>query len=132
MPASTGCTPADCVTSQKVRTPWRAAAAVMASTSATSPVADCTCENTAIQVFASRASASSARGTERTVMSSRWRNGKTMELKSPWAISTVAPGGTAAATTLVCTEVCDPMAIRSGVMPTRSAKDPRVRSMIGS
>ncbi len=65
--------------------------------------------------------ASSASGTLRTRMPGRCKKGNTIELKSPSTQRTSAPSGTAAATTLVITEVWEPVATRSGATPTSFA-----------
>jgi hypothetical protein len=59
--ASTGIQPTACVASHTVRAPTRAAAATIASISATSPEADCTSENATRAVSGEIASASCAR-----------------------------------------------------------------------
>jgi len=48
-------------------------------------------------------------------------DGKTIDEKSPSTHSTSAPAGTAAATSAVNTEVCDPAATRSVPTPTSRA-----------
>ncbi len=61
----------------------RAAASAMAAPSETSPVADCTSENTTSQVWSVIDSARAASGTVRTRRSGRCRNGNMIDEKSP-------------------------------------------------
>ena len=57
-----------------------------------------------------------------------WTNGSTIDEKSPSAISTSEPSGSAAATRAAATDACEPIATRSASTPTSDAKCPRVRS----
>src|SRR5690606_17430334 len=103
----------------------------IAGASAILPVADCASENATSHVDSPIASGSALSGTERTRSSFRTWKGKTIELKSPSTHSTSAPAGTAAATTLAMTEVCEPVATREGSIPTSDAYDDRDASRMG-
>ena len=121
--ASTGIHPTACVASHTVRAPTRAAAAPMASRSATSPEPDCTSEKATRSVSAAISSARVRSGTARTSMPRpAWTKGSTSEENSSSGTSTRAPLGSAAASSETCAEVWEPIATRSGATPTRRAK----------
>ena len=110
-----------------VSAPWRRAAALMAAMSATSPVADWTAEYTTTSTPGSMDAANSASGTDRTrtPRSACTANGKTSEVNSMSAVSTVAPSGTATATGANSWDTVAPVATRAGSAPTNPANRSR-------
>ena len=93
--AATGSHPTAWVASHSVRAPARRAAATMAAASATSPVADCTSENATSAVLGADLVGERGErdGCARARPRPEWTNGRTIDEKSPSAMSTSAPIG---------------------------------------
>jgi hypothetical protein len=107
-----------------VRAPWCAAAAAIASSSATRPSALWTELNATRSCCAPSASASRSTGTSstRTPRASWARNGNRTLVKSSSAHSTLAPAGSAAAISPVKTETAGPTATSAAGTPAIRAK----------
>ena len=107
-----------------VRAPWCAAAAAIASRSATRPSADWTALTATSAVSASIASATRSSGTSSTCTprASAASNGNRTEVKSSSAHTTRSPRSSESATRPVNADTCALTATSSAATPCRRAK----------